>query len=248
MKVLKLLFFVFFFAGLTALGAFIKFPLTPVPLTLQSFFALLAGAVLGAELGALSQIVYLALGLWGLPVFASGGGMGYVLQPTFGYLIGCVLATYVVGRLLEIQATTRILRSILSTIVFIMLILGSFLISNLLPGKEGLFLGQAVLGMLFILLVTLSLYFMGMDALKRLSEYTSMIDFTWALFSLLIGLGIIYLFGVTYFYFNSTLILTKSYSLGEVFEAGMLKLLPWDIIKIVTIAFLLKKINPIFKS
>ncbi len=60
------------FAVLTSIGAWISIPLpiTPVPLTLQVFFVLLSGAVLGGRLGALSQIMYMLLGLVGLPVFA----------------------------------------------------------------------------------------------------------------------------------------------------------------------------------
>ncbi len=64
------------FATATAFGARVALPLpgTPVPFTLQVLFVLLAGAVLGARLGAASQALYLAVGLAGAPVFAAGGG------------------------------------------------------------------------------------------------------------------------------------------------------------------------------
>ena len=63
------------FAALTALGARVTIPLpfTPVPLTLQVLFPLLAGLLLGSKRGALSQAEYVAAGLAGLPVFAKGG-------------------------------------------------------------------------------------------------------------------------------------------------------------------------------
>ncbi len=85
------------FTALTAAGAFIKIPLPPVPLTLQTFFTILAGAVLPPRYAFTSQIAYLLLGLAGLPVFALGGGMGYILQPSFGYLlslpfVACLIA------------------------------------------------------------------------------------------------------------------------------------------------------------
>lgn len=87
------------FAALTAVGAFIKIPTPPVPITLQDFFVILSGSVLGPLFGALSQFTYLAIGLAGVPVFSQGGGPGYVLQPTFGYLMAFPVAAYVVGML-----------------------------------------------------------------------------------------------------------------------------------------------------
>ncbi|MCP1354097.1 biotin transporter BioY [Aneurinibacillus migulanus] len=89
------------FASLTAIGAFIKVPVPFVPFTLQILFVYFAGSLLGSRIGALSQLVYLTIGLVGVPVFAEGGGIGYVLKPTFGYLVGFVLASYAIGQLIE---------------------------------------------------------------------------------------------------------------------------------------------------
>ncbi len=89
------------FAALTAVGAFIKIPIPYIPFTLQFFFVILAGLLLGSRLGLLSQVIYIAVGLSGLPVFASGGGIGYVAQPTFGYLLGFAAAAFVAGWLKE---------------------------------------------------------------------------------------------------------------------------------------------------
>ncbi len=85
------------FAALTAVGAFIRLPLAPVPLSLQTFFVLLSGIMLGPWVGALSQVIYLLIGLSGLPVFTGGGGFGYVLSPSFGYLAGFVVASFTAG-------------------------------------------------------------------------------------------------------------------------------------------------------
>jgi len=93
-------------AALTAAGAFIKIPTPYVPLTLQTLFVFLAADLLGKKYGALSQLIYLTLGLLGLPLFAQGGGPGYVLQPTFGYLIGCPVGAFVIGWMLEALART----------------------------------------------------------------------------------------------------------------------------------------------
>ena len=89
------------FAALTAIGAFIKVPLPVVPFTLQIVFVFLAGCLLGSRNGLLSQLVYIGIGLVGLPVFTQGGGITYVMQPTFGFLIGFALAALVIGWLLE---------------------------------------------------------------------------------------------------------------------------------------------------
>ncbi len=93
------------FAALIGAGAFIKItlPLQPVPMhfTLQWFFVLLAGLLLNKRTAAASVLVYLFLGLAGVPVFASGGGPSYVLKPTFGYLLGFAAAAYVMAWMCE---------------------------------------------------------------------------------------------------------------------------------------------------
>ncbi len=85
------------FAALTAVGAFLKFPLGLSSFTLQFFFTAMAGALLGPKYGALSQTVYVLLGLLGLPVFTQGGGPGYLLVPSCGFLFGLIPAAWVVG-------------------------------------------------------------------------------------------------------------------------------------------------------
>lgn len=87
------------FAALTAVGAFISIPLGYSSITLQTFFTAMAGCVLGPWYGALSQLVYVALGLVGLPIFTRGGGIGYLVQPTCGFLIGLIPAAWVIGRI-----------------------------------------------------------------------------------------------------------------------------------------------------
>jgi len=82
----------------TALIAKIELPFTQVPLTLQVFFSLLAGAILGPRYGALSMVLYVLMGAIGLPVFAGGkSGLGVLLGPTGGYLFGFIAAAYLVG-------------------------------------------------------------------------------------------------------------------------------------------------------
>lgn len=86
-------------AALTAVGAFIRFPLGAMSFTLQDMFTVLAGVLLGWKWGAASQAVYVALGLLGLPIFTQGGGLGYVFQPSFGFLLGIIPAAAITGAL-----------------------------------------------------------------------------------------------------------------------------------------------------
>lgn len=91
------------FTALIAIGAFIKIMIPlgffEVTLSLQFFFALMAGIILGPRNGLVSVSLYLIIGLIGIPVFAHGGGPGYLLKPTFGFLIGFAVAAWVVGLL-----------------------------------------------------------------------------------------------------------------------------------------------------
>lgn len=83
---------------LVAVAAQIEVPMWPVPVTLQTLAVLLVGGVLGSRLGALSLLAYLFEGAIGLPVFAGGGGsLAYFAGPTTGYLLGFVVAAFVVG-------------------------------------------------------------------------------------------------------------------------------------------------------
>ena len=88
------------FAALLAVGSLIKIPLgfTPVPITLQVFFVLFAGLILGPVRGALALLAYLVIGAVGIPVFAGGtGGFQSIVGPSGGYLYGFVVAAFVVG-------------------------------------------------------------------------------------------------------------------------------------------------------
>ena len=89
------------FAALTAIGAFLHFQLFQATITLQFFFTAMAGLLLGAKLGALSQLLYVVLGLVGVPIFAAGGGFGYIFNPTFGFLLGLIPTAWVIGKIAE---------------------------------------------------------------------------------------------------------------------------------------------------
>lgn len=100
----KNIIFTALFTALTAIGAFISIPAGPVPITLQSMFTMLSGVLLGSSLGSLSQLVYVLLGLFGIPVFAGGsGGLSCIVSPSFGYLIGFIIAPLIIGRLVSLK-------------------------------------------------------------------------------------------------------------------------------------------------
>lgn len=90
-----------------------------VPFSLVPFVALLAGAMLGGRLGAMSILVYVLMGLVGLPVFEKPpyGGPAYVLQPTFGFLLGFILAAYVTGKLIPAGGDAGLFRYIAASLV-----------------------------------------------------------------------------------------------------------------------------------
>lgn len=110
-----------FFAALIAVGAFIKIeiPVEPYAMhfTMQWFFVLTAGLLLGRKRAAMSVCVYLIIGLVGVPVFASGGGPAYLLRPTFGFLLGFALAAYVMGMMMEQKKAASFFWMLLTSIV-----------------------------------------------------------------------------------------------------------------------------------
>lgn len=167
------------FVALIAAGAFIRIPVPVVPFTLQLLFTMMAGLLLGGKLGAVSVCIYIAMGLLGLPVFAEGGGFAYVLKPSFGYIIGFAVASYVTG-----------------------------VIANKVPNP----------------------------GYKRL------------LVANFIGLGIVYLFGMVYYYLMSNFYLGDPIGLWPLFLYCFILAVPGDIVLCILGAFLGKRLIPIMKK
>ncbi len=100
---------------LTTLLTRIEIPLTPVPITGQTFAVLLVGTLLGSKRGALSMTAYIGAGLLGAPVFSRGGwGLYHLAGPTGGYLVGFVIAAYLVGKLSERGWDRRFIHTVLA--------------------------------------------------------------------------------------------------------------------------------------
>lgn len=133
-KKIKELVLVAMFTALIAVGAFIKFPMLGVPMTMQSFFVILAALVLRKEMAFLSVFLYIVMGLIGLPVFTSGGGLVYVLFPSFGYLLGFLLSVYFISYFKEkLNVYLVIIVGIL--LVYVIGVPYFYLIQTLLNGK-----------------------------------------------------------------------------------------------------------------
>ncbi len=167
------------FVALIVVGAFIKIPVPVVPFTLQLLFTMMAGLLLGGKLGALSVCVYILMGLLGLPVFAEGGGLAYILKPSFGYIIGFAVASYVTGIIAN-------------------------KVSN--PSYKRLFAAN------------------------------------------FIGLGIVYLFGMVYYYLMSNFYLGNPIGLWPLFLYCFILAVPGDIVLCVLGAFLGKRMIPIMRN
>lgn len=85
------------FLALIIVGAFVKFPIGIVPVSMQFAFCTLAALMLGGTDVLICVAIYIVMGLIGIPVFTSGGGIFYALQPTFGYILGFLIGAPLCG-------------------------------------------------------------------------------------------------------------------------------------------------------
>ena len=167
------------FVSLISAGAWIRIPVPVVPFTLQFLFTTLAGLLLGGERGAMAVGIYMIMGLLGLPVFAEGGGPGYLLSPSFGYLIGFGVDAYVTGKI-----ANQVSR----------------------PGYKRLLAANFA------------------------------------------GLGIVYFFGMLYYYLISKLYLGSPIGLWPLFLYGFILAVPGDMVLCLAGAVLGKRLIPLIKS
>ena len=128
-----------------AISSKIQVPFWPVPMTMQTFVVFLIGMSYGFSLASYTLIFYLFLGGIGLPVFAKGGGMLYLLGPTAGYLYGMVLAAALIGYFADKGYAKSYFKSLLA------ILLGTFLIFALGVGYLGSVIGydKALVGGLY---------------------------------------------------------------------------------------------------
>ena len=142
------------FTALTAIGAFLRIPMPMVPFTLQNLFSTLAGLLLGSYLGSMSVGIYVLLVLSGVPVFTSGGGIGYVFQPTFGYLLGFIVGAWVTGKVRESMSNITFKNMMIAnasgmSLIYVIGIGYYYLMATFLLGQE---IGAKVLLVKFFLM------------------------------------------------------------------------------------------------
>lgn len=113
------------FAALTAIFAqfTIPIPISPVPITLQVLAVCLNAAILGSRLAVLSQLIYIAVGISGMPVFSGGtAGLAQVMGPTGGYITGFLFSSYVIGKLVERRPLPTLFSTLLAMLSGLVLI------------------------------------------------------------------------------------------------------------------------------
>lgn len=130
------------FTSLTAIGAFLSIPIGEVPITLQSLFTLLSGLLLGPKLGSMSQILYVMLGLFGIRIFANfSGGLQHIFKPNFGFLMGFIFASFIVGKMTHKKSPLNFRKFLLASLMgtFVIYLFGlpyMYFILNLLSRAE----------------------------------------------------------------------------------------------------------------
>jgi len=112
-KILKIIFYVLFGTLLLAVSSKVQVPFWPVPMTMQTFVVLIIAMMYGWKLSLLTLIAYLIEGAVGLPVFAKGGGLLYLIGPTAGYLYGMVIAAAVIGYFADLGYGKSIIKCII---------------------------------------------------------------------------------------------------------------------------------------
>lgn len=124
-------------------SARIQVPFWPVKMSMQTFAVMLLSIAYGSRLGSASVVSYLLLGIIGAPVFVSGGGVSYFGGPTTGYLLGFVMAAWIIGRFSD-RGLLRTWRSALAVLLvgdLIIMIAGVTWLTTLIGFERALYAG-----------------------------------------------------------------------------------------------------------
>lgn len=239
---LKGMVFAALFAALTAAVAWFKIPLpfTPVPITLQTLVVLLSGAMLGPYYGALSMIIYVAVGAMGLPVFAGGSsGIGALLGPTGGYLVSYFIAAFVIGKMLERKHLSRFLKYL--SFVVVLAFVGIVAIDSILRigimklGKNAMVSVLSEQQRIILIVVSIAVIFALLFLVLYLKKSKSFsIDTILAMFA---GTLVIYLLGSI----QGKLVTGLPWS--AIFVGWVLPFIVGDTIKLIAAAYIAKKID-----
>lgn len=148
--------------ALIVISARLSLAIGPIPVTMQTLAVILTGLLLEPKKGWLAPTLYLLMGLIGLPVFSGGGGIGYLIKPTFGFILGFIPAAYFTGFLyyrkwFKQDAVNVIIASFIGMVIIYLFGLGYIPFAGFLIGSE--------LAVLATLLPSLPLMIIG-DCLK----------------------------------------------------------------------------------
>lgn len=158
----KNLAFTALFVALIIVGVFVRIPIPYMPFTLQTLFAGLAGLMLGPLYGAIAIIIYIVLGLIGLPIFTFGGGFSSIFMPSFGYTIGFLVGVIAEGLIIKAFKHRKLYVYLIASVAFVIIehIIGIFYFYII----TAFYLHDNVTAQ--SLLVNLVLLFIGPDLLK----------------------------------------------------------------------------------
>ncbi len=135
--------FVIFGTLLLAVSSKVQVPFWPVPMTMQTFIVFIIGMTYGWKLSFVTLVVYLIEGALGLPVFAKGGGLLYLMGPTAGYLYGMTVAAGVIGYFAEKGYSNSYLKSLLPLVIgtIIIFLFGVFYLGSIIGYNKALVVG-----------------------------------------------------------------------------------------------------------
>ncbi|MEG2540629.1 MAG: ECF transporter S component [Clostridia bacterium] len=239
------------FIALIIVGAYIKIPTPLVPVTLQFAFCLLAGLLLGGGNGAACVLIYILMGLVGIPVFVAGGGIFYVLQPSFGYMIGFVFGSYAAGKLIRVRSKNRIangnMMSNESAENGNMMSIGSCDNGNVMSN------GSAENGSIRSNETAGNGSIMSNGSREKgskrhielwVNKWNGSPKFLKIFCASLIGLALVYVFGLPYMYLIQKVYLGLTVSFSKIFIFGCAMFLPTDILWCVLASLLSAKLLP----
>ena len=126
------------FLSFLVVASYIRIPIFGIPFTLQVFAVMLIGQILGAKRGFFTVLTYILCGTLGIPVFTGGGGLSYVLTPTYGYISGFAVAVLITGHFSKKSLRrVKIFGNFLALIpIYVFGLVHYFLISNLYLKNE----------------------------------------------------------------------------------------------------------------
>lgn len=140
-----------------AVGARLSLTIGPIPITMQTLAVILTGLLLGPRVGWLAPTIYLLMGLIGFPVFSGGGGVGYLVKPTFGFLLGFIPAAYLAGYLyhqkwFKQDAVNVGIASFIGMVTIYLFGLGYIPLAGIFFGSEAAVLAAILPGLPFIII------------------------------------------------------------------------------------------------